>query len=507
MVNLTFFVKNQSLFKYGFQMTLALEISELYLLKSLSTELYSVKNENLELMFGNLFSFGLIDKEGKLNPYKINESFNYIVRIKKILLFYYFYKNDFKRVISLFEQISFTKEFENHHLIKNISLAYLGMPKIASRNLKSVLKDSSNRTLLHIFIIHFYSMSIERENQSMESIGCYLKEFESIESELNQIEYNVQSNKLIQDLKNIKLEQDRMMPSLYSSNINSIQKNIENTFGGSVKEEPKMENSIYKQENISVFAEHTSANQDSIKKFLNSGFQEFFIKHKINKNSFNGNKFDNQMNYSKMDTHDKKEMQSILKFRASVIKHKEDMKKSNRHINSELIEFSKFIMLSNISQSVILEYEKLLILTAKLAISNSQFDILDHLLSFYDCYQFFESDFRMVWGYYSLFIREFQDSLNSFSLALKKNESSHLAHLGISHIFLSGGSKWVNINEAINSAHLSENINPTSRTYETLSCLYDCKGDSKKAAEYSYIAFETFLSTPEIDLNFINTQL
>jgi hypothetical protein len=138
---------------------------------------------------------------------------------------------------------------------------------------------------------------------------------------------------------------------------------------------------------------------------------------------------------------DKNRNPNISSFSESVARHKRSFKKE---IPSKLLDLSNLIPLSkllnsqNINSRIILEYETLLITCTQIGILSNNIDLLNHILSFFDCFQFFEEDFRVAWAFYALYMREFEEARNSFQNALKKNPDHWLALLGFGVIYLAG---------------------------------------------------------------------
>ena len=127
--------------------------------------------------------------------------------------------------------------------------------------------------------------------------------------------------------------------------------------------------------------------------------------------------------------------------RATVKRHKSSFKKYDLE---EEITSSKFFKLSVLVQSEIIpeeflmDYERMLGLAAQVCVLHRDADTLDFLLTFYDCFLFFESQFRAAWAFYAIYLREFQEAISSLDLAIKSQPSHYMSLVSFTYIFLSG---------------------------------------------------------------------
>lgn len=238
---------------------------------------------------------------------------------------------------------------------------------------------------------------------------------------------------------------------------------------------------------------------------MEAGFEKFFKIHKISREKLVP-KLQSKISKESLEFIHKNKSPNVSSFQESVIKHKLSFKKSlncPQTDSSSLVPLSELINAQNIGVSVVMEYERLLVLCLQMSIVSRNHDLLNHLLSFFDCFQFREADFRVAWGFYAVFLREFGDARSSFEFALKRDPQHWLALLGFGVIYLSGGSNWVPLEEALSKTHRSVSARPTSQAFQNLSRLYSQKGLLEDALVYQMQAFQDFLTTHEIDLDFL----
>ena len=71
-------------------------------------------------------------------------------------------------------------------------------------------------------------------------------------------------------------------------------------------------------------------------------------------------------------------------------------------------------------------------------------------------------------------------------------------------MLIEGGSDSVSLEKALSYAHMALRVRETSEVLHILSQLYTFKGQTEEALYYQIQAYDTLLTTHDLDINFLN---